>query len=57
MKRCEANRRYELPVRHASLRGEGEHEDIETRQLMVLCFGMAGLLAADAMVWIYFWMI
>jgi hypothetical protein len=57
MKRCEANRRDELPFRHASLRGEGAHEDVETRQLLVLCFGMAGLLAADALVWIYFWMI
>ena len=57
MKCGEANRRDELPARPASLRGEGTHEDRETRQLLVLCFGMAGLLAADALVWIYFWVI
>ena len=57
MRRCEANRRDELPFPHASLRDEGAHKDIETRQMLVLCFGMAGLIAADALVWICFWMI
>jgi hypothetical protein len=38
-------------------RCETAHEKFETRQLMVLCIGTTGLIVADALVWIYFWMI
>jgi hypothetical protein len=57
MKRCEANRRDELTFRHASLWDEGANENNETRQLLVLCIGTTGLIVADALVWMYFWMI
>jgi hypothetical protein len=31
------------------------HESIEMSQLRVLCIGMAGMIAADALILIYFW--
>lgn len=64
MKRCEAERRGESEAfRRASDydiafgRDDPAHENIETRQLLVLCIGITGLVVADALVWIYFWMI
>ena len=57
MKCSEANRCDELPFSYASLRDEGTNDNNETRQLLVLCIGTTGLIVADALVWIYFWMI
>jgi hypothetical protein len=64
MKRCEAERRGEPEAFHQAsdsdivvVLSDRAHENIETRQLLVLCVGMAGLIAADALVWIYFWVI
>ena len=57
MKCSEANRCDGLPFSYASLRDEGTNDNNETRQLLVLCIGTTGLIVADALVWIYFWMI
>lgn len=38
-------------------RDDAPRERIEMSQLRVLCLGMAGLIAADALVLIYFWAI
>ena len=38
-------------------RCETAHEKLETRQLLVLCIGTTGLIVADALIWIYFWVI
>jgi hypothetical protein len=34
---------------------DASHESIEMRQLRVLCIGMASMIAADALILIYFW--
>jgi hypothetical protein len=36
---------------------DSAQENSETRQLLVLCIGTTGLVVADALIWIYFWMI
>jgi hypothetical protein len=36
---------------------DAAHEKCETRQLLVLCIGTTGLIVADALIWVYFWMI
>jgi hypothetical protein len=41
----------------AVVRGAAVQGNLEIRQLLVLCIGMAGLIAADALIWIYFWVI
>lgn len=39
------------------VRDNAPDESIETSQLRVLCIGMVGLIAADALILIYFWTI
>ena len=62
MYRSEAERRGESEVfPRASdsdivfVRNDTAHENIEMRQLRVLCLGIAGLISVDALVLIYFW--
>ena len=63
MKRYEAERRGELETFRRGSDPDGvavwndPAQNIETRQLLVLCIGTTGLIVADALVWIYFWMI
>ena len=64
MKCCKTERRGEPETfpragdfNVVTVRDDTAHENTETRQLLVLCIGMAGLIVADALVWIYFWMI
>jgi hypothetical protein len=39
----------------AVVRNDASHESIEMSQLRVLCIGMAGMIAADALILICFW--
>ena len=64
MNRSEASRRDESESLHlvvepdtAAVRNDAPHENVETSQLRVLCIGVAGLIAADALILIYFWTI
>jgi hypothetical protein len=64
MYRSGAERRAELEAfRRASdpdtvvVPNDTAHEKCETRQLLVLCIGTTGLIVADALIWVYFWMI
>jgi hypothetical protein len=64
MYRSEAERRGESEVfRRARdsdivvVSNDSAHENSETRQLLVLCIGTTGLIVADALIWVYFWMI
>ena len=64
MKRCEAERRGESKAFHRAsdsdivvVPDDTAREKFETRQLLVLCIGTTGLIVADALVWMYFWMI
>ncbi len=64
MSRCETSGRGESDAfRRANdsdivaFPNDTAHEKFETRRLLVLCIGTTALIVADALIWIYFWMI